>query len=116
MRLATRKLLDRSFSSIGIFAILMMALALLAILVPVFKRGAGAYVFRGTIEHRRIMLERFSRGDAMALKADLAAAAKARQPLYDAINAYRAEQSEAVNLAITAAERLSQREDFLGRR
>ncbi len=31
-------------------------------LAPIFVRGAGAFVFRGTIEHRRFLLERFDRG------------------------------------------------------
>ena len=116
MRLSTRKLLDRAFSSVGVFAIILMALALAAILIPIFSRGAGAFVFRGTIEHRKQMLDLFGRGDEAALAGEIALAEQARQPLFDTINAYREELSGEVNRAIDAAERLGKREDFLGRR
>lgn len=116
MRLSTRKLLDRAFSGVGMFAIVLMALALFAILTPIFQRGIGAYVFRGTVEHRRQMLELFGRGDASQLAGELALASQARQPVYRMLDAYRAEQAEEIHRAIEAAERLAQREDFLGRR
>ena len=57
MRLATRKLLDRSFSGMGVISIAIMAAALLVILVPIFVRGSRAFVFRATVEHRRLLHE-----------------------------------------------------------
>jgi phosphate transport system permease protein len=39
VRLSTRKLLDRSFSGLGLFSILVMGAALVVILVPVISRG-----------------------------------------------------------------------------
>ena len=64
MRMTTRRLLDRLFTGSGFLAIAVMAGFLLLVLVPIFQRGAGAYFFNGTIEHRRFILEHFGRGDA----------------------------------------------------
>ena len=61
MNRATRRLLDRACTGAGLFAIALMAGFLLVVLVPIFERGAGAYVFQGTIEHRRFLLEHFNR-------------------------------------------------------
>lgn len=116
MLLATRKLIDRAFTAVGLAAIAFMALALLAILLPIFSRGLGAYVFRGTVEHRRQMLDLFERGDPGAVAAEMAKARAARQPVFDALTAYRAEQAASVDPAIEAAARLADRDDLLGRR
>jgi phosphate transport system permease protein len=116
MRLSTRKLLDRAFTGVGVFAIAWMAVALAAILLPIFRRGAGAFVFRATIEHRRQMLELFNRGDEEALHREMEQAQAARQPLLDSIRAYQAAQAAQVDAAIAGVERMSRRPDFLGRR
>ena len=63
MELRTRKLLDRSFSGLGISAIMLMAFALLLILTPIIWKGAQAYFFTGTIEHRKVMYDHFGRGN-----------------------------------------------------
>ena len=67
---------------------------LLFVLTPIFVRGIGAYVFRGTVEYRHMMFDQFGRGDEEALRAELAAAAKAREPVYAAINAFENELKE----------------------
>lgn len=82
MRLATRKILDRSFTGSGILAIVLMAAALIVLLAPMFTRGAGAIFFTATLEHRRLMLERFNRGNRPQLEAEIEAARKAREPVY----------------------------------
>ncbi len=82
MRLQTRKILDRAFSGSGVLAIALMASALVILLVPMFVRGAGAIFFTGTVEHRRVMLEKFERGDRPAVEAEIAAAQEARAPVY----------------------------------
>lgn len=116
MRLETRKLLDRSFSAVGVAALVLMAAALVVILAPIFSRGIGAYVFRATVAHRQQMLDLFERGDPEAVAAEMALARAAQQPVYDALTAYRDEQAEALEVAILAAERLGDREDVTGRR
>ena len=58
---------------------------------PNFVRGAGAFVFRGTIEFRRLMLEQFDRGDRERLDSDLADAGKAREPVFRMIAQFESE-------------------------
>jgi len=82
MRLATRKILDRSFTGSGILAIVLMAAALIVLLAPMFVRGAGAIFFTATVEHRRLMLERFNRGNRPQLEAEIESARQARAPVY----------------------------------
>ncbi len=91
MRLETRKLLDKAFSGLGLIAIAVMAMALLLILSPIVWRGSKAFVFKGTIEHHRVMLEQFDRGDADAFNAEYAAAVAARAPVYEMLAAFEAE-------------------------
>jgi phosphate transport system permease protein len=85
MQLSTRKLLDRSFSGLGIFSIILLAAALAVILCPIVIGGSKAFIFKGTIEHRRLMSEKFSRGDREELKQELAQVAVARAPVYEAL-------------------------------
>jgi len=89
VQLSTRKTLDRSFTGMGIFSILLMAAALLVLLVPIVVRGMGAFVFRATVEHRRFILEHFGRGDRPEVEAELAEIRRARQPVYDALAAFK---------------------------
>ncbi|NNJ71257.1 MAG: phosphate ABC transporter permease PstA [Kiritimatiellales bacterium] len=91
MRLETRKLLDKAFSGLGLIAIGVMAMALLLILTPIVIRGSKAFVFKGTIEHRRVMLEQFDRGNAEAFTGDSAQATAARAPVYEMMEEFEAE-------------------------
>jgi phosphate transport system permease protein len=45
-------------------------------------RGLGAIFFTATVEHRRVMLEKFERGDRAAVEAEIAQAQAAREPVY----------------------------------
>jgi len=94
MQLQTRKVLDKAFSGLGLVAIAVMAVALLLILAPIMWRGSKAYVFKGTIEHRRVMLEQFDRGNPERFNKETAEAVAARAPLYDMMNAFEAELKE----------------------
>ncbi|NCC51237.1 MAG: phosphate ABC transporter permease PstA [Spartobacteria bacterium] len=91
MQLGTRKILDKAFSGLGVFSILLMTGALLAILAPIFMRGSTAFVFKGTVEYRRLTLERFQRGNVEEIEGQIARAAAARKPVYDLIAAFDAE-------------------------
>lgn len=86
MRLKTRKLLDRAFAGSGVLAIVLMAIALLVLLAPIVIRGAGAVWFTATVEHRRIMLEKFERGNRVQIEAEIASARQAREPVYRMID------------------------------
>ncbi|HSR87443.1 MAG TPA: phosphate ABC transporter permease PstA, partial [Pontiella sp.] len=91
MRLETRKLLDKAFSGFGLIAIAAMAVALVLILAPIIWRGSKAYIFKGTIEHRRVMLEQFDRGNPEDFNREFAAIAAARAPVYRMLEEYAAE-------------------------
>lgn len=91
MDLQTRKILDRSFSGFGMFSTALMAAALIIILLPIFVKGSGAFIFKSTVEHRRFIYERFGRGDPEKIKKDVDAAAAARRPLYDVIKKFEEE-------------------------
>jgi len=80
-----RKILDRSFSGLGMVSIGLLTAALLVILAPMILKGLEAYLFRGTIEHRRLMLEEFGRGSEERISADLDLAGAARQPVYEMV-------------------------------
>lgn len=82
MRLQTRKLLDRAFAGSGVLAIALMAGALLILLAPMFIRGTGAIFFTGTVEHRRLMLEKFERGNRERVETEVQAARRASEPMY----------------------------------
>ncbi len=82
MRLETRKVLDRSFTVSGVLAITLMTAALVILLAPMFVRGARAIVFSATVEHRRLMLDKFERGSRPEVEAELTSAYAAREPVY----------------------------------
>ncbi len=94
MRMTSRKLIDRSFTGLSVTSILLLAAALLAVLTPIVVRGLGAFVFRGTIEHRLAQLKLFDHGNATAVEAEAARATQARQPVYDMIAAFEKELDE----------------------
>ena len=94
MELRTRKLLDRSFSGLGISAIMLMAFALLLILTPIIWKGAQAYFFTGTIEHRKVMYDHFERGNIEKLTKEIKITEKNRAPVYAFIDDFKAEMKE----------------------
>jgi len=91
MQLKTRKLLDKSFSSIGIITILFMGSALVMILLPIIIRGSGAFIFRGTIEYRKMMFETWNRGNEEELKLEIAQTDLIRKPIFDMMNRFKIE-------------------------
>jgi len=115
MRLATRKLLDKAFSGVGLMSIVVMAAALLVILVPIFKRGIGAFVFKATVEHRLLLVEKFQRGSKTAVATEAAQVDSVRKPMYDMINRYTAEQQTTLDEAVRTIKELAARDDSLGR-
>ncbi|MBN2703649.1 MAG: phosphate ABC transporter permease PstA [Pontiellaceae bacterium] len=94
MRLETRKLLDKAFSGLGLIAIAVMAAALVLILAPIVWRGSKAFVFKGTIEHRRVMLEQFNRGNPDTFNQEWEQVAKAREPVYRMLADFETEMRE----------------------
>jgi phosphate transport system permease protein len=88
MNLETRKILDRAFAGSGIFSILLMSMALIILLAPIITRGWGAIYFMATVEYRKLMLERFDRGNPVSVGAEINSAREARAPLYRMISEF----------------------------
>jgi len=81
-------LLDRLFTGLGISSIVLMAVALLVLLAPIVVRGVGAFVFRGTVEHRKVLAKEFGRGKPEQLSLDVKRAVEARRPVYNMISRF----------------------------
>jgi phosphate transport system permease protein len=91
MNLGTRKLLDRSFTALGIGSIVIMGLMLLAVLVPIVSNGIGALAFQGTVEHRKMLFKEFHRGDKAALQAEIAQSDASRRQIYAMLDTFDGE-------------------------
>ena len=91
MELRTRKLFNRSFSFVSVVSIMLMALSLVVLLGPIFVNGSKAFLFRGTIEYRKLMLDRFNRGNRAAVEAATSRAEAARKPVFDLIRQFEAQ-------------------------
>jgi phosphate transport system permease protein len=91
MNLGTRKLLDRSFTALGIGSIVIMGIMLLVVLVPIVSNGIGAIVFKGTIEHRKLLYTEFQRGDKASLGRELAESDASRKKVYEIMAAFESE-------------------------
>jgi phosphate transport system permease protein len=94
MELKTRRMLDRSFTAIGIIAIVLMAVSLVVLLQPIVWRGAGAFVFKETVENRKLNLEHFGRGSRARLKVEITETEAARKPVFDMLDEFEAEMEE----------------------
>ena len=111
MNLQSRKILDHSFTAFSGLSIAFMALALVILLGPIIAKGVGAYVFKGTVEHRRMQLELLERGNPEDMARESAQVAQARKPLYDAMKSFRAELKGMMNSDPQRAFKLE--EDFI---
>ena len=91
MHIGTRKILDRSFTALGIGSIVVMAMALLVVLVPILTNGIGAVFFTGTIEHRKMLLHEFNRGGGENLTSEIALSDRYRSKVYGMLKDFDAE-------------------------
>ena len=71
MKLQTRRVLDRSFSGMGFFSIFLLSASLIVILGPIFVRGIGAFIFKATVEFRRLNYEQLNRGDKETIEGEM---------------------------------------------
>ncbi len=94
MDVQTRKILDRSFSMIGIVGIIMMGASLVVLLGPIVIRGTRAFIFKGTVEYRELMLNKFGRGDRQEINAEVKEAESARRSVYRLIDHFDEELEE----------------------
>jgi phosphate transport system permease protein len=94
MELRTRRMVDKSFTAVGVIAIVLMALSLIVLLQPIVWRGAGAFIFKETVENRKLKLEQFGRGSRAALKVEVTETDAARKPVFDMLEDFEAEMEE----------------------
>jgi phosphate transport system permease protein len=94
VQLSTRKVLNRAFTGVGFFSVFLMSATLVVLLGPIVLRGAGAFVFKGTVEYRRAMLELYAQGDEAEVRAEVAQAAEARQPVYEMLEQFEEDVAE----------------------
>ncbi|NTV01456.1 MAG: phosphate ABC transporter permease PstA [Chlorobiaceae bacterium] len=93
MNLGTRKLLDRSFTALGIGSIVIMGMMLLVVLVPIVFNGVTANVFRGTVEHRKLLYNEFRRGDKAELQREIVESDAVRSKAYAMLDQFEVEMS-----------------------
>ncbi|NEX14800.1 MAG: phosphate ABC transporter, permease protein PstA [Prosthecochloris sp.] len=91
MNIGTRKILDRSFTAVGVTSILLMAMALLTVVVPIVSGGLGAIFFKATIEHRKIQLNEFDNGNRETLERQIAETEPYRKEVFRMIDDFAAE-------------------------
>jgi len=91
MHLRTRKIFNRSFIGIGIFSIILMTIALVILLAPIFIRGFSAYYFKATIEFRKLQFDKYSRGDQENLEKEIGFSQKQREKAYSFIETFEQE-------------------------
>ncbi|NTV05780.1 MAG: phosphate ABC transporter permease PstA [Chlorobiaceae bacterium] len=91
MNIGTRKILDRSFTAVGIGSIIVMAMALMTVVLPIVTNGIGAVFFTGTVEHRKMLFEEFKRGDSQNLASEVASSERYRSKVYDMLAGFEAE-------------------------
>ncbi|NLX14555.1 MAG: phosphate ABC transporter permease PstA [Phycisphaerales bacterium] len=108
MQLASRKLIDRSFTGLSVFSIVLVAGALVIILTPIVGRGMGAVFFRGTVEHRQVQLDLFGHGRGEDIAAEVAAAEEARRQVYVLIAEFEQELADSIRARRQYAEAMEE--------
>lgn len=91
MNIGTRKILDRSFTAVGIGSIILMATALMIVVLPILGNGIGAVFFTGTVEHRKMLQTEFRRGDSRELASQIASSERYRSKVYDMLAGFERE-------------------------
>ena len=83
MNLKLRQTTDKIFTFSSGFAVVLMVLALILILGPIFKKGSTAVFFEGTNEFRKMQYNLFHRGDPQKIKAEQFKIDRARKTALD---------------------------------
>lgn len=91
MEYKTRKLLDKSFTFMGISSISLITIFILILLLPIFYKGFDAIVFRQTVENQKFLLHKFERGNKNEVAQNIVRAQKARQPVYKMLKRFKNE-------------------------
>jgi phosphate transport system permease protein len=89
MKLASRMILDKTFTVLTALSVLLLSIILLLVLGPMIYRGSGAVIFRGTVEFRKMQMGLFKRGDSEALGTEIAETWKLRNAVYQQIEEFK---------------------------
>lgn len=106
-----RHLVDRLVKGSALLSVGLMAAALVIVLGPILWRGFGAVFFRGTYEFRRREFEVHGRGRPDRLADERAAVDAARKPVYDLIEAFKADIVDVNGLSQEARRRYNEFRD-----
>lgn len=112
---SSRMLVDRAVRVASVGGGAVVLLVFLLILLPLLVAGSGAFVFRGTIEHRRMLLEVFERGDANRIGEEEALVRAARMPIFSAMRRFESDLNSSEALAFRLGEEFVAFKDALRR-
>ncbi len=90
MRTRLRQFGDRTFTTVSGLSVLLLTGALVVILGPLFWRGAGAVVFHGTVEFRRMQYDMHGRGNKKTLDTESDQANQVRKDAYALLDRFAA--------------------------
>ncbi len=79
---------NAAFSGVGFFSIGFLAFVLILVLGPMLMQGREAVLFRGTIEHRLFLAERFNRGNLPSVQAEYERCQAVRRPVYETLERF----------------------------
>ncbi len=82
-----RKGVDKGFSLCAYASIALLFTALTAVLLPIFRAGSEAFLFKETVEHRLFLWEHFHRGSREAVQKEFRECYAAREPIYRQLDA-----------------------------
>jgi phosphate transport system permease protein len=72
----------------GFFSIFLLSASLIIILGPIFVRGIGAFIFKGTVEFRRLNYEQLNRGDKETIDREMEIVTPYREEAYRMLNGF----------------------------
>jgi len=88
MTIKSRNILNNAFTGMGFFSIFLLFASLVIILAPIFIKGTGAFIFKGTVEFRRLNYEKFGRGNKADIQREKKAVKGFRQKVYQLLDAF----------------------------
>jgi phosphate transport system permease protein len=89
MKLLFRTVFDRIFTILTGLSVFMIVGVLIAILGPMFRRGAGAVLFKGTVEFSKVQLAEFRHGDEAQVRAETERTGLVRTKVYEMIDRFK---------------------------
>ena len=88
MNIKKRQVKDGIFTFSAYCSVILLVLALIVVLVPMLMKGATAVGFDGTVEFRRLQLEKYSRGNRDLILDEMAASQKGIEEIYAMIDKF----------------------------